>query len=155
VVALVVLHLFDTSSVFTAFFGLLGVGEESPLSASCAAESHLEETEKALKDDLSQRQRRMEVELARTARRGETLTIVIATGGFGAVFGSLVLMALIYFGHQSTNICSSTTTNSMGTEPNVLDVVWRAFYLVGFLQVLQLLVYRGIVTKETQTFEKV
>jgi hypothetical protein len=152
VVALVVLHLFDTSSVFTAFFGLLGVGEESPLSASCAA---VEETEKGLKDDLSQRQRRMEVELARSARREETLSIVIATGGFGAVFGSLVLMALIYFGHQSTNICSSTTTNSMGTEPNVLDVVWRAFYLVGFLQVLQLLVYRGIVTKETQTFEKV
>ncbi len=151
-VALVVLHLFDTSSVFTAFFGLLGVGEESPLSASCAA---VEETEKGLKDDLSQRQRRMEVELARSARREETLSIVIATGGFGAVFGSLVLMALIYFGHQSTNICSSTTTNSMGTEPNVLDVVWRAFYLVGFLQVLQLLVYRGIVTKETQTFEKV
>jgi hypothetical protein len=72
---------------------LLGVGGEFPLSASSATESHLEETEKALKDDLSQRQRRMELERARTARRREMLSIVIATGGAGAVFGSLVLMA--------------------------------------------------------------
>jgi hypothetical protein len=43
----------------------------------------------------------------------------------------------------------------MGNEANVLDVVWRTFYLVGFLQVLLLLVYRGIVTKETKTLEKV
>ncbi len=132
-----------------------GVGGEYPLSASGAAESHLEETEKALQENISLRQRRIELELAKTARRGETLSIVASMGGVGAVFGSLVLMALIYFGNQSTSQCSLSARNSMGNETNVLDVIWRAFYLIGFLQVLLLLLYRGVVSEESKSFAKV
>ncbi len=131
------------------------MGGEYPLSASGAAESHLEETEKALQDNMSQRQQRMELELAKSTRRGETLSIVFAMQGVGAVFGSLVLMALIYFGNQSTSQCSLPSRNSMGNETNALDGAWRSFYLIGFLQVLLLLLYRGVVSEESETFAKV
>lgn len=131
------------------------MGGEYPLSASSAAESHLEETEKALQDNMSQRHFRMELELAKSTRRGETLSMVFAMQGVGAVFGSLVLIALIYFGQQSTSQCSLPARNSMGNEINALDGVWRSFYLIGLFQVLLLLLYRGVVSEESETFAKV
>jgi len=147
-------RLFQVWSVFFALFGF-GVGGEYPLSASCSSESHLDATEQALQDNMSQRQMRMELELAKSARRGETISIVFAMQGVGAVFGSLVLIALIYFGNQSAIECTSAGNNSTGNGADALDGVWRSFYFIGFLQVLPLLIYRSVVSEESETFAKV
>ena len=146
--------LFAVWSVFFALFGL-GVGGEYPLTASGAAERHLGSVEEALKDNVSARQMRIQVDMAKTVRRGETIALVFTMQGVGAVAGSLILMALIYFGQQSVNNCDLPARNSSGNDAEALNGVWRAFYFIGLLQVLVLFIYRGVVAEESESFAKV
>jgi Ca2+/Na+ antiporter len=98
---------------------------------------------------------RIELDMAKSARRGETISLVFAMQAVGAVVGSLVIMALIYFGQQSVINCDLPGRNSMGNNAEALNGVWRAFYFIGLLQVLVLLIYRGVVAEETESFAKV
>jgi MFS family permease len=144
-------------AVWAAFFGIFGtgVGGEYPLSASVAAEQHIGHVDTAKLDNIGQRQQRIRLDLARTLRRGESIALVFSMQGVGAVVGSLVLIALIYFGQQTHVDCSKASSNSSGNNREALNGVWRAFYFIGLLQVLVLLVYRGVISKESSTFEKV
>jgi hypothetical protein len=44
--------------------------------------------------------KRILIEQAKTARRGETIALIFTMQGVGAVFGSTVLLILIYFSGQ-------------------------------------------------------
>ena len=146
--------LFVVWATFFGFFGW-GVGGEYPLSASTAAEQHITHVDTAKLDNIGQRQMRIRVDLARTLRRGETIALGFSMQGVGAVVGSLVLIALIYFGQQSHVNCSNASSNSSGNNSEALNGVWRAFYFIGLLQILVLLVYRGVISKESSAFQKV
>jgi len=88
--------------VFAVFFGIfgLGVGGEYPLSASGAASHHAKSLEDAEMDTEERRQVRIIMDHERTIRRGETISLVFAMQGVGAVFGSTILLFLIFFSGQ-------------------------------------------------------
>lgn len=144
-------------SVFSIFFGIfgLGVGGEYPLSASQAAELHMENEEDAQLDDAEERQHRLLMEVAKTARRGETIGLVFAMQGVGAVIGSLFLLALIYFSGQSHTQCELSGANSQGIEANAANGIWRGFYFIGLVFVIMLFMYRSLVLKEGEGFSTV
>jgi MFS family permease len=151
----------DTSvmfAVWAAFFGVfgLGVGGEYPLSASGAAEHHVkrqledeecndEERELARKKDIT----------ANAARRGETISIIFAMQGVGAVAGSLVLMCLLYFSEQGYVNCNSPAANEQGNNVQALEAVWRSFYFIGTILVIMMLTYRFFFAEESTAFQKV
>jgi len=150
----------DTSTLFLVFgiaFGVfgVGVGGEYPLSASAAAEQHAESEQDALLDDFERRHRRVMMEKAKTARRGETISLVFAMQGVGAVVGSVFLLALIYFSNQTRVDCSNPSSNSRGNDPNAVEGVWRGFYFVGLIFVLMLFVYRSLVLEESEGYSTV
>jgi hypothetical protein len=135
--------------LFAIFFGLfgLGVGGEYPLTGSAAAEYQAESNEYALLDP--ERHKRLVLrDAARTARRGETISLIFAMQGVGAVVGSLFLLFLIYFAGQSRVNCSRPGANSYGNDVDALNSVWRGFYFIGLLFVVMLLAYRTLIAKE-------
>lgn len=139
--------LFIILSVFFGVFGM-GVGGEYPLTASGAAEYHVGNTEAALQDDQDRHQRRVLMEAAKTVRRGETIALVFAMQGVGAVLGSVILLCLIYASNQTTIQCDKPSSNSTGNNPDALSGIWRSFYLIGLLAVFQLLLYRSLILEE-------
>ncbi|CAB9499157.1 Probable inorganic phosphate transporter 1 [Seminavis robusta] len=136
--------------LWAMFFGLfgLGVGGEYPLAASNAASEHSEELEDALLDDEDRHHRRVLHDHARTARRGETISIVFSMQGIGAVAGSVFLIILLYFADQTYIDCFQPGVNSMGTDPRALNAVWRSFYFIGGIFVVMVLLYRTLVLEE-------
>jgi PHS family inorganic phosphate transporter-like MFS transporter len=88
--------------VWAIFFGIFGfgIGGEYPLTAAGAAAHHVKSMEEADLDDAEQHRIRVLREKERTARRGETIAIVFAMQGVGAVVGSLFVCILLYFGQQ-------------------------------------------------------
>jgi hypothetical protein len=136
--------LFIVFSVFFAIFGL-GTGGEYPLTATQAAEHHAESAVTAKADDLEQRQHRLLLEVAKTARRGETIALVFAMQGIGAVVGSIFLLIFIYFSGQGRTHCDSEWTNSHGIVPEALGSVWRSFYFVGLVFLVLILLYRWLI----------
>ena len=140
--------LFLVFSIFFAIFGL-GVGGEYPLTATQAAEYHAESAENALLDDQEQRHQRILMETAKTARRGETISMVFAMQGVGAVVGSVFLLSLIYFSDQTKAHCELDASNSRGTNENALEGIWRSFYFIGLIFVLMLFIYRALVLEGT------
>jgi hypothetical protein len=104
---------------------------------------------------LSERDREVKIDLAKTVRRGETIGIAFSMQGIGSVAGSLVLLALIYFGQQSNTVCDMMGSNSEGSVPMALDGVWRSFYFIGLLQVLCLFVERTLLATESEDFSQV
>jgi hypothetical protein len=136
--------LFLLFSIFFAIFGL-GVGGEYPLTATQAAEYHAENAENALLDDEERRHQRILVETAKTARRGETIALVFAMQGVGAVVGSVFLLALIYFSNQTRTHCDQDSSNSRGADQNALESIWRSFYFIGLIFVCMLFIYRSLV----------
>lgn len=149
--------LFDSDNsttlfvVFASFFGIfgLGVGGEYPLTASGASQYHAKNTQVALLDDEEQHRRRVLLEAAQTARRGETIALVFAMQGIGAVVGSLLLLILIRSANQSKIDCDSVTSNSTGNNADALAGIWRGFYLIGLLSVAMLLLYRWLILEES------
>jgi MFS family permease len=139
--------LFVVFSCFFAVFGF-GVGGEYPLTATQAAEHHAESAEDALQDDEETRHHRLLMEKAKTARRGETISLVFAMQGVGAVVGSLLLLSLIFFSGQGRVDCYSLSANSRGTDVNALETIWRSFYLIGLIMVCMLFIYRSLVLEE-------
>lgn len=127
----------------------------SALSASGAAAYHAKDTEAALLDDEDQHHRRILLEAAKTVRRGETIALVFAMQGVGAVVGSLLLLILIYVSKQTRIDCHKASSNSTGNNPEALNGVWRGFYLVGCLLVLMLLLYRWLVLEEDTGHAKI
>lgn len=93
----------DFFLIFAAFYAVfgLGVGGEYPLTASGAAAHHVSEMEDAKMDNDERRKHRILRDQERTARRGETIAVVFAMQGVGAVVGSLFLLMLLYFSGQS------------------------------------------------------
>jgi hypothetical protein len=89
--------------LFTIFFGVfgLGVGGEYPLTASTAVAQHAQNRDDALVDDTVSHRSRIMEETVKTAKRGETIAIVFAMQGVGAVVGSFFLFSLILFSEQS------------------------------------------------------
>jgi hypothetical protein len=89
--------------LFTIFFGVfgLGVGGEYPLTASTAVAQHAKNRDDALVDDTVSHRSRIMEETVKTAKRGETIAIVFAMQGVGAVVGSFFLFSLILFSGQS------------------------------------------------------
>ena len=146
--------MFATWAVFFGIFGL-GVGGEYPLTASNAAELHGENIEDAKMDNAERRRRRLELDIAKTVRRGETIALVFSMQGVGAFIGSLFLFALIYFGEQGMTHCDAPGNNSTGNNPQALNAIWRTFYFVGLLMVMCLTAYRFLVIEESQSFEDV
>ena len=136
--------LFLVFAIFFATFGL-GVGGEYPLTATQAAEYHGESKENALLDDQEQRHQPILMETAKTARRGETIALVFAMQGIGAVVGSIFLLSLIYFSNQTKAHCDLASSNSRGTDPNALEGIWRSFYFIGLIFVCMLFIYRSLV----------
>jgi MFS family permease len=144
---------FDSSNastlfmVFSAFFAIFGwgVGGEYPLSATHAAEHHAESAEDALWDDAERRHQRILMECAKTARRGETISLVFAMQGVGAVVGSMFLSSFIYFSNQGRSDCDGPSNNSKGVDPNALETIWRSFYFIGLIFVCMLFIYRFLV----------
>mmetsp|Transcript_24505 Transcript_24505/g.69853 ORF Transcript_24505/g.69853 Transcript_24505/m.69853 type:complete len:765 (-) Transcript_24505:23-2317(-) len=139
--------LFILFSVFFSVFGM-GVGGEYPLTASGAAEYHVKTTEDALLDDQPQHRRRVFLEAAQNVRRGETISLVFAMQGAGAVIGSILLVVLIYVAGQSRIDCDAAGNNSAGANPDALAAIWRSFYLIGLLCVVMLLLYRWLILEE-------
>ena len=158
-------------AVWAVFFGLfgIGVGGEYPLSASCAAEkqdpgssartrTYTQENDKNWTNEEHHQQQQahdMQQSLARVLRRGETISIAFAMQGVGALFGSLVLICLIYFSRQGHVDCNAPGSNESGYNDMALESIWRTFYFIGLLQVLILIVYRSLFEKESATFRKV
>jgi MFS family permease len=146
--------LFIAFSTFFALFGL-GVGGEYPLTASGAAEYHVVNTEDALLDDLDQHHRRVLLEAAKTVRRGETIALVFAMQGIGAVLGSMLLLVMIYISNQTRIDCFKPSNNSTGNNPDALSGIWRGFYLIGLLFVATLLLYRWLILEEGSDHAKI
>jgi MFS family permease len=145
-------------AVFAAFFGLFGfgVGGEYPLTASGAAEHHAVAAAAAENDNDHDRHRQRQLlEAAKTARRGETIALVFAMQGVGAVFGSLILLSLILVSNQGRVDCDHFTSNETGNDPNGLSAVWRTFYLFGLVFIIMLLLYRYLVLHESKGYIKV
>jgi len=146
--------MFSIFSIFFGFFGL-GVGGEYPLSASMAAEHHAENGEDALLDGPEERQHRLLMEVAKTARRGETISLVFAMQGQGAVIGSIFLLALIYFSGQGHANCELSGTNSQGIQVDAANGIWRGFYFIGLVFVIMLFMYRSLVLEEGEGYNTV
>jgi hypothetical protein len=141
--------------LFTVFYGVFGfgVGGEYPLTATLAAEHHAEAYEDAMHDP--DRLKKLVLrDAAKTARRGETIAIVFAMQGLGAVVGSLILLFLIYFSGQSRVDCNRAGANSTGNNADALNGIWRGFYFIGLIFVIMLLMYRTLVVKEGAGYEK-
>lgn len=139
--------------IWIIFFGLfgLGVGGEYPLSASGAAEHHAKTMHQAVMDDEAQHRFRVIREKEKTARRGETIGMVFAMQGVGAVFGSLVLVILIYFSDSGRVECNweqKAGTNSEGVID--LSTVWRSFYFIGLIFILMVFLYRWLIVEESK-----
>jgi MFS family permease len=92
------------------------------------------------------------MEKAKTARRGETISLVFAMQGVGAVVGSLLLLSLIFFSGQGRVDCYSLSANSRGTDVNALETIWRSFYLIGLIMVCMLFIYRSLVLEGNTNF---
>jgi MFS family permease len=136
--------LFD---IFFFVFGF-GVGGEYPLTAANAASHHIESMEEASMDDYAKHQLRVLREKERAVRRGETISIVFAMQGVGAVTGSIFLLCLIYFGDQTTAECDVVGHNPAGQDYEALDAIWRSFYFIGMIFVIMMLVYRALILEE-------
>ena len=106
-------------------------------------------------DDEEQHRYRVLLEVAKTARRGETISLVFAMQGVGAVFGSVVLLIQIYSARQSKIDCNDMASNSTGNDPKALESIWRGFYLIGLIFVVLLLLYRWLVLEEDEGHNKV
>jgi hypothetical protein len=87
----------------------------------------------------------MLMEAAKPARRGETIALVFAMQGIGAVVGSIYLLSLIYFSNQTRARCDHAASNSRGTDPDALEGIWRAFYFIGMMMVCMLFIFRFLV----------
>lgn len=92
--------------VFATFYGFfgLGVGGEYPMAASGAAQhqskSAAQQEYEAEHNETEKMRKRVLLEQAKTARRGETIALVFSMQACGAVFGSIVLLVLIHFTGQ-------------------------------------------------------
>lgn len=92
--------------VTATFYGLfgIGVGGEYPLTAYGAAshyfKSMAEKEYEAENNEKEKMRKRVLIEQAKTARRGETIAMIFTMQGVGAVFGSTILLILIYFSGQ-------------------------------------------------------
>jgi hypothetical protein len=95
------------------------------------------------------------VEKAKSDRRGETIALVFAMQGVGAVVGSIFLLCLIYFSNQTRSDCSSSCANSSGNEASGVESVWRGFYFIGLIFVLMLFMYRSLVLEEGEGYTTV
>jgi len=96
----------DVSTLFMVFsitYGLfgMGVGGEYPLTAMQAASHHIQAAQDAKEDDSVRARHRVLIHKAQTARRGETISMVFAMQGMGAVVGSAYLLFLLYFSGQT------------------------------------------------------
>ena len=145
--------MFIVFVVFWFIFGF-GIGGEYPLSAANAAAHHAESLEQASMDDKERHRIRVLKERERTARRGETIALVFAQQGVGAVVGSAFLCALIYFSQQSKADCDIDGHNPEGYSSESLGSVWRSFYFIGMIFVVMVLVYRGLVLEEGDGHKK-
>ena len=119
-----------------------------PLTAANAASHHIESMEESALDDYAKHQLRVLCEKERAVRRGETISIVFAMQGMGAVTGSIFLLCLIYFGDQTTAECSVEGHNPAGQSFESLDAIWRSFYFIGMIFVVMMLVYRALILEE-------
>jgi hypothetical protein len=135
-------------STFFAVFGF-GVGGEYPLTASGAAEKQFEWVDMAKLDSFERRKKRIQLDHAMSVRRGENISLVFAMQGLGALAGSVVLIALIYFGNQGTVGCDNPASNATGNNPDALNGIWRSFYFIGWLMILLLVAYRFLIVEES------
>ena len=87
-------------------------------------------------------------EKERTVRRGETISLVFAMQGVGAVVGSLFVVCLLFFGRQGYVNCDIPGHNAQGQGVDALDSIWRTFYFIGLIFVSMVLAYRGLVLEE-------
>jgi MFS family permease len=124
--------MFVVFEIFFFVFGF-GVGGEYPLTAANAAAHHVESLEEASLDDAERHHIRFLRERERTARRGETIAMVFAMQGVGAVVGSIFLVCLIYFGEQGRVDCDIEGYNPHGQSTEALSAIWRTFYFIGML----------------------
>jgi MFS family permease len=139
--------LFIVFDIFFFVFGF-GVGGEYPLTAANAASHHIQKMEEAEMDDHAKHQLRVLREREKAVRRGETISIVFAMQGVGAVTGSVFLLCLIYFGNQSRVDCDFVGHNPAGQAFEALDAIWRSFYFIGMIFVAMMLVYRTLILEE-------
>ena len=141
--------------VFAIFFGLFGfgVGGEYPLTAASAASHHIESMEEAAMDNEERHRIRVLREKERSIRRGETISLVFAMQGVGAVIGSLFVLVLIYFGRQ-THVDCNVGNNAHGQNVDAVSSIWRTFYFIGLIFVCLVLVYRGLIHEEGGGHEK-
>jgi MFS family permease len=154
----------DASTLFLVFsimYGLFGfgVGGEYPMTAMLAASHHAQSTQDALEDDEDQKRHRVMLNKAQTARRGETISLVFAMQGVGAVVGSAYLLFLIYFANQTRTVCDDDAygRNASGYDVDALNGVWRAFYLIGGTFIFLIVLYRTLIEEEgtaRQTLEE-
>jgi len=142
--------------VFAVFFGLFGfgVGGEYPLTAASAASHHIESMEEAAMDNEERHRIRVLREKERSIRRGETISLVFAMQGVGAVIGSVFVLVLIYFGRQLETDCNDEGNNAQGVTVEAVSAIWRTFYFIGLLFVCLVLVYRGLIHEEGGGHEK-
>lgn len=157
-VGVTVMAFYDSPNIsriflyFAIFFGIFGwgIGGEYPITAHMAADIHAESLEDAKLDTEELRKLRITAEIQRAARLGETVSIVFAMQGIGALLGSVVLLVLIYFSGQSRPTCSEYLTgiNVTGTDPRALNTVWRTFYFIGGIFIFLNLIYRFLVLDE-------
>ena len=118
------------------------------MTAASAAAHHVESLEEAALDTAERHRIRVLREKERSVRRGETITLVFAMQGFGAVVGSLFILCLIYFGNQSGVDCDREGNNPHGQNTDALSAIWRTFYFIGLIFVAMVLIYRGLVLEE-------
>jgi MFS family permease len=99
-------NLYQQTIVTAVFYGVFGIGMggEYPLTAYGAAQHYFrslaEKEYEAEHDEREKMRKRVLIEQAKTARRGETIALIFTMQGVGAVFGSAILLALIYFSGQ-------------------------------------------------------
>ena len=115
-------------AIWSSFFAVIGfgVGGEYPLTASGAAERQFVDRIDMTRMDSAERRKTEKIlDEVQIARRGENISIVFSMQGIGALFGSCVLMAVIYFGEAGVIHCDDVRSNSSGNDPTALNGIWR------------------------------
>ncbi len=124
------------------------------MTAANEASHHVELLEEASLDDAERHQLRVLRKRERTVRCRETIAMVFAMQGVGAVVGSIFLVCLIYFGNQKRSNCNINGVNPHGQSTKALDAIWRTFYFIGLIFFLMVLIYCGLVLKEGEGHKK-
>eukprot|EP01025_Chloroclados_australasicus_P055363 TRINITY_DN6693_c0_g2_i2.p1 TRINITY_DN6693_c0_g2~~TRINITY_DN6693_c0_g2_i2.p1 ORF type:complete len:581 (-),score=53.46 TRINITY_DN6693_c0_g2_i2:3408-5150(-) len=125
------------NGVFVTGFTLLGfgVGGEYPVAS-------VNQTERA-EDPTFKSQRKKQEPI-----RGSSVQLMFSMQGWGALFGSVVILILIVLAKETKPQCDVSGYNQAGYNTQTLETLWRVTYALGFPIILFMIVYRIMYMEE-------